>query len=307
MSAETLLEAREVSCLYAGHRAVSQLNLRVTRGECLGLLGVNGAGKSSTLRMLGGVRAPTAGRILIGGLDLQAEPLRARQLLGYLPDVPPLFGEMRVGDFLAFCAELRGVTRLEEAVAHASARCGLQDVTARPIRSLSKGYQQRVGIAQAIVHEPAVLILDEPSVGLDPRQLHEMRALVKALAVERAVVLSTHLLAEVETTCSRVAIIHQGQLVHEAPVVAAALQLSLVLRDTGPLAARLGTIDGVLAVTAGGAGRWVLTVREEAVAEAIARAALDGHWGLRRLEALTSPLEATFLALTVKRDLACSG
>lgn len=307
MSAEILLEAHEVSCFYGRHRAVSQLSLRVARGECLGLLGLNGAGKSSTLRMLGGVRAPAAGRILVAGLNLQTEPLGARRRLGYLPDLPPLFGEMRVGDYLSFCADLRCVPQRADAVARASARCGLQDVSARQIRSLSKGYQQRIGIAQAIVHEPEVLILDEPSVGLDPRQLHEIRALVKALAVDRAVVLSTHLLAEVESICTRVAILHQGQLVHEAPVAAGQLQLVLMLKNTARLSAELAAIDGVLEVVAGGTGRWVLAVRDEQVAEAIARAALDGQWGLRRLEALGSPLEATFLALTVKGDVACSG
>jgi len=307
MSAEILLEAREVSCSYGRHRAVSALSLRVARGECLGLLGLNGAGKSSTLSMLAGVRAPSDGRILIGGLDLQTEPLAARRRLGYLPDVPPLFAEMRVEEYLGFCADLRAVPQRADAVARASARCGLQDVGTRQIRSLSKGYQQRIGIAQAIVHEPEVVILDEPSVGLDPRQLHEIRALVKALAADRAVVLSSHLLAEIESTCTRVAILHHGQLVHEAPVAAGQLQLVLVLRDTAPRATRLAAIDGVLAVSAGGTGRWVLDVRDDQVAEAIARAALDEQWGLRRLEALTSPLEATFLALTVKGDVACLG
>lgn len=296
-----------MSCYYGRHRAVSQLSLRVARGECLGLLGLNGAGKSSTLSMLAGVRAPAAGCILVGGLDLQTEPLAARRRLGYLPDVPPLFAEMRVGEYLGFCADLRAVSRRADAVARASARCGLQDVSARLIRSLSKGYQQRIGIAQAIVHEPEVVILDEPSVGLDPRQLQEIRALVKALAAERAVVLSSHLLAEVESTCTRVAILHQGQLVHEGPVATGQLQLVLVLRDTAVQPAQLAAIDGVLAVSAHGAGRWVLEVRGEQVAEAIARAALDGQWGLRRLEALTSPLEAKFLALTVKGDVTCCG
>lgn len=305
MTAEILLEAREVSCVFGRHLAVSGLSLRLGRGECLGLLGINGAGKSSTLRMLSGVKAPRTGQILVGGFDLAREPLRARAQLGYLPDVPPLFPEMRVADYLSFCAGLRAVADCAGAVASAAARCDLQDVLGREIRTLSKGYQQRIGIAQAIVHEPPVLILDEPSVGLDPRQLRDMRALVKALSANRAVVLSTHLLAEAEHLCTRVAIIHRGRLVHESAVNPAEHHLLLVVQETSLRAAQLTAISGVLAATGSAPGRWLLRVRDEAVAEEIAREALAGQWGLRRLEAVGSPLEDTFLALTVREPQAC--
>lgn len=305
MTADILLEARNLTCVFGRHRAVSDLSLRVRRGECLGLLGVNGAGKSSTLKMLSGVVAPRAGQVFVGGFDLQRTPLKARAQLGYLPDVPPLFSDMRVRGYLEFCAGLRAVADRPRAVASAAARCDLQDVLDREIRSLSKGYQQRVGIAQAIVHEPPVLILDEPSVGLDPRQLREMRALVKTLTSQRAVVLSTHLLSEVEHLCTHVAIIHRGLLVHEADVSVRGSQLRLVVRKAALEPARLTNIPGVLAASPAGPGCWLLTVHEEAVAEEIARVAVDEVWGLRRLEAVGSALEETFLSLTVREPPSC--
>ena len=305
MTADILLDARNLTCVFGRHRAVSNLSLRVRRGECLGLLGVNGAGKSSTLKMLGGVMAPRLGQVLVGGFDLQRAPLEARAQLGYLPDVPPLFTDMNVRDYLGFCAALRAVADRQRAVESAAARCDLQEVMGREIRTLSKGYQQRIGIAQAIVHDPSVLILDEPSVGLDPRQLRDMRSLVKTLAADRAVVLSTHLLAEVEHLCTHVAIIHRGLLVHEAGVATGDSLLRLVVRDATLEPARLVNIPGVLSASPAGQGCWLLAVHDEVVAEEIARVAVAEAWGLRRLEAVGSPLEETFLSLTVREPPSC--
>ncbi len=197
--------------------AVRGVSLTLYAGDVLGLLGLNGAGKSTTLRMLAGCLVPHRGSVHIAGHSLNDEPMAARAELGYLADLPPLYDDMRVDAYLHLCARLRGVTRQDVSlrVAAVIEECKLAEVARRRISKLSKGFRQRVGIAQAIVHAPAVLLLDEPSNGLDPQQQEELRSLIKRQGTQRAVIFSTHLLGEVQACCSRVAIMHHGQLMAE--------------------------------------------------------------------------------------------
>lgn len=212
------LSARGLGRRFGARCAVSEVSLQLRRGEVLGLLGENGAGKSTTLQLLAGVLAPDEGKVEVCGFDLRRDSLKARARIGFLPDVPPLYRDMRVDDYLFFAARLRLVSpaRLGNALAKAKRRCGLEDAGRRIIGTLSKGYQQRVGVAQAIVHEPDVIILDEPTVGLDPAQLRDMRALVRELGDAHSVILSTHLLSEVESVCDRVEIMHHGRVVYDS-------------------------------------------------------------------------------------------
>lgn len=195
--------------------ALHDLSFEVRRGEVLGFLGPNGAGKSTTMQILSGNLAPSTGRVLINGVDMLKEPRQAKAALGYLPDQPPLYRELTVNEYLQYCARLRRIPRAERrlAIERAKQRCGLDEVGRRLIGNLSKGYQQRVGIAQAIVHMPALVILDEPTVGLDPIQMREIRALIRELSAEHGVILSTHILPEIQATCDRVQIINKGQLI----------------------------------------------------------------------------------------------
>ena len=204
-----------------GHRmAVDNISLKVRRGEVLGLLGVNGAGKSTTMNMLAGIQMPDAGIISVGKYSLTDNPMLARGSLGYLPEQPPVYPELTVDEYLTYCAQLRRVStaQLYDSVDQSKKRCGLESSGRRLIRNLSKGYQQRVGIAQAIIHKPDIIILDEPTVGLDPVQIVEIRKLIRELGNDHSVILSTHILPEVQSVCDRVMILRQGKVVHDAPI-----------------------------------------------------------------------------------------
>jgi ABC-2 type transport system ATP-binding protein len=217
-----MIKVERLTKRYGGLAAVRDLSFEVARGEVVGFLGPNGAGKTTTMRILTGFLAASSGRVEVAGFDPALQPLPARRAVGYLPETPPLYPEMRVDDYVRYVAAINDVPRRRRGaqVDRALAACGLFDVRRRVIRTLSKGFRQRVGLAQAIVHEPAVLVLDEPSSGLDPIQIGEIRELIRRLAAEegRTVILSTHLLAEVEAICQRVLIIAYGQLRLDAPL-----------------------------------------------------------------------------------------
>jgi len=190
------------------------------RGDVLGLLGLNGAGKSTTLRILAGTLTPDSGQVTINGFSMTEAPLEARQRVGFLPDTPPLYNDMRVADYLHFCASIRRVNKatIAEKLEAALGLCDLHSVARQRIAQLSKGFRQRVGLAQALIHEPDVLLLDEPSNGLDPNQMQGMRSIISRSGEKRAVIFSTHLLNEAKTVCNRIAVVHQGRLIHEADV-----------------------------------------------------------------------------------------
>lgn len=211
------LSARGLCRDYGGATVVHEIDLQLKQNEVLGLLGPNGAGKSTIIRMLTGNLAPSKGCVEICGADLIEQPRIAKTHMGYLPEVPPLYQEMTVNELLRFVAQLHRVGKLElqSALDHVKAQCGLSDRGSQLIGTLSKGLQQRVGIAQAIIHRPKVIILDEPTVGLDPNQAREVRQLISGLAKTSSVIFSTHILSEVENVCDRVNIIHQGRLVYD--------------------------------------------------------------------------------------------
>jgi ABC-2 type transport system ATP-binding protein len=218
-----VIEAQEVTKRYGEFLAVDHVSFTAGAGEVVGFLGPNGAGKTTTMRILTGFLPATDGTARIDGHDIFEDPLAARRAIGYLPETPPLYPEMDVESYLHYVAKLKDVPRgrRREGVERALERCGLAEVHRRVIGALSKGFRQRVGIAQAIVHDPKVLILDEPTVGLDPIQIREIRALIADLAAEeggRTIVLSTHILPEVEAICRRVILIHRGRKVLDAPI-----------------------------------------------------------------------------------------
>ncbi len=214
--APLILSARNLTRRFGQREVIHDVTLELRRGEVLGLLGHNGAGKSTTLQMLSGALLPHSGQIEICGFDLLRQPAQAKARTGFLPETPPLYREMQVDSYLIFAARLHRVPRMQiaGALAETKRRCGLQDSGKTIIGTLSKGYQQRVGIAQALIHQPDVVILDEPTVGLDPAQIRDIRALIRELGDAHSVILSTHLLGEVESICDRVEIMHHGRLIY---------------------------------------------------------------------------------------------
>lgn len=213
---EITLAARNLKRRFGKRQVIQDVSLKLRRGEVLGLLGHNGAGKTTTLQMLTGCLLPDSGGIEVCGIDLLRRPALAKAHLGYLPETPPLYRELSVNHFLTFAARVRGVKTADvpAALALSRQRCGLEAVGEKIIATLSKGYQQRVGIAQAIIHQPAVIVLDEPTVGLDPAQIRDIRSLIRELGNHSSVILSTHLLGEVESICDRVEIMHHGKLIY---------------------------------------------------------------------------------------------
>lgn len=204
-----------VTKAYANQQAVANLSFEVPKGTILGFLGPNGAGKTTTMRMITGVMAPSSGRIEVAGFDTVKQSMEARRRIGYLPETPPLYNELTVRSYLDFVGRLKGIKdrKLRKArIEEVAESCGIQDVLNKTPNKLSKGYRQRVGIAQALMHKPEVIILDEPTIGLDPRQIQETRNLIKSLGGEHTVILSTHILPEVQMTCDRVIIINKGQI-----------------------------------------------------------------------------------------------
>ncbi len=306
MEGEILIEARQLSRRYGPTLAVSDLNLTLRKGEIIGLLGPNGAGKSTTLKMLAGCLAPSAGDIRIKGISLREEPKLAKTHLGYLPEQPPVYPELSVDEYLDYCAGLHGMTRAARAAAVAQSKnaCGLNEAARRNIGNLSKGFQQRVGLAQAIIHRPPVIILDEPTVGLDPNQIREIRALIVELGQSHSVILSSHILPEIQAVCQRVMIISRGRRVYNEPVADAAAFDSVTVRLRRGSKALLASVPGAGTVTEIGEGRYrVAVIPGTDPREAIAEAAARRDWGLIELRAEQKTLEEIFVELTSGEDL----
>jgi gliding motility-associated transport system ATP-binding protein len=296
---------------YAGHTAIQDLNFEVSRGEIMGFLGPNGAGKSTTMRILAGFMPPTSGRASIAGFDVFAQSLKARAHLGYMPENVPLYSDMRVTEYLNYRAGLKGVAhrRVSERVGDVKELCGLKDVERKLIGTLSKGYRQRVGLADALVAEPDLLILDEPTIGLDPNQIRQVRELIKNLGKQHTILLSTHILPEVEMTCSRVIIVHKGRI--EACDTPENL-LGKVRQAGGvELEAKVGNdngeeelkkIPGVRDVVSDGDDDWKkFSLRVESgadVREEVFRLAVQRHWTVRELTQQRGTLEDVFVELT---------
>lgn len=296
---------------YSGVTALDNINFEVAKGEIVGFLGPNGAGKSSTMRILSTFMPPTSGSVRIAGFDVFEQSMQARQHLGYMPENVPLYGEMRVGEYLKYRAGLKGLggRRLRERVGDVQELCNLQEVENRIISTLSKGYRQRVGLADALVHDPSLLILDEPTIGLDPNQIRQVRELIQNLGKRHTILLSSHILPEVEATCTRVIIINKGKIeASDTPQ-----NLSQQLRTSGGirLEAKTGTdngreelakIAGVKDVTVEKEGDWeVFLLRVDAgldLREEVFRLASDRKWTLRELTHRKATLEDVFVELT---------
>ena len=303
ISSTTVL-THQLSRWFGARSAVLELNLELKKGEVLGFLGPNGAGKTTTMRMLTGNLAPSAGSSSIGGIDLLDEPKAAKQLSGYLPEDPPLYHEVNVDEYLALAARLHRVAKseLKNNIEQAKQRCGLNEVSKQLIGSLSRGYQQRVGLAQAIIHNPEVVILDEPTVGLDPIQMREIRTLIRELGGAHSVILSTHILPEVESVCDRVIIMHQGKGVYSGSINALremreGHSLQLGLRNP-PQTAQL-QMPGVIAVEKIADTLFTIQFNPDAdPSEALVKAAAAQGWELYQINRQRANLEDVFVQLT---------
>lgn len=297
---EPLVRVTDLCRRFGRQVALSGMNLALERGEVLGLLGPNGAGKTTALRILSGNLAPSSGRVEIDGLDLTRRPLAAKRRLGYLPERPPLYPELRVDEYLRFCAQLRGMprARVAAAVAEAKRRCALEDVGRRPIAKLSKGFRQRIGIAQAMVHRPSLLILDEPTEGLDPVQIREVRALVRELATDSGVIFSSHILPEVQAVCDRVAILNQGRVIYTDRLAAdpqtRVWRVRLASSADPDTVAALGCVEESSALRK---DLFRVVLKTDVGSEDLARECVQAGLGLRELTAERSNLERVFFGL----------
>jgi len=305
MSMDSLITVENLYRYYGELCAVHDLCFEVRRGEVLGFLGPNGAGKSTTMRMIGGNLAPSAGRVLINGIDILDQPMLAKAELGYLPETPPLYRDLTVDEYLVYCARINRIPRAQQraAIDSAKERCGLTEVGRRLIANLSKGYQQRVGIAQAIIHSPLVVLLDEPTVGLDPIQIREIRSLIRDVANEHSVVLSTHILPEVQSVCDRVQIINRGRLVLNESIEQMREKLQattlLVALRVMPSIGELESIEGVQGAEVIDDGR--ARIRFDACddpSDMIVEQAVVNGWGLHELTPERMTLEQVFVDIT---------
>jgi ABC-2 type transport system ATP-binding protein len=309
MTGETLVAVERLSRRYGQTQAVDAVSFTLARGQVLGFLGLNGAGKSTTMRMLAGVLAPDAGRIMINGADLLDQPRQAKQAIGYLPEQPPLYHELTVDEQLRYSARLHGLDRAasRRAMARVKERCGLADVGQRLTGNLSKGYRQRVGIAQALLHDPPVLILDEPTVGLDPVQTREIRTLIRELGQDRGVMLSTHLLPEVQATCSHVQIMRAGRLAFAGALADLRQQQQSTSVRVGlnapPPVAELAQWPAITRVEDLGGGQFRLHHAAGAAPHAaLLEQARAGGWDLWELTPEQRSLEQIFIELTLERE-----
>ena len=303
------VEAISLTRLYGGREAVSNVSFNLSKGEVLGFLGPNGAGKSTTMKMLTGNLAPSFGSVKICGIDMIEQPKEAKALIGYLPEMRPLYKEFTVDEYLTIAARLHRVnsSHIKKAVEFAKERCGLGHMSKRLIENLSNGYQQRVGIAQAIIHNPMVVILDEPTVGLDPIQIRDIRSLIRELGNDHSVIISTHILPEVEMVCDHVQIIDQGKLVFNGPIEVLKRQrmgnkLLVGLRNMPTLDALL-KVAGVTEVEAVSGELVRIRFTEDAMpAEAIVEAAVKNKWGLFQIAPDQTSLEDVFVQLTYQEQ-----
>lgn len=302
-----MIEVSHLSKNYGERRAIADLNFKIDKGDVVGFLGPNGAGKSTTMKIITGFMAPTSGEAKVCGYDVFLNPIEVKKRIGYLPETPPLYPEMLVEDYLRFVAELKQVPseKLKTFVDRALEKAQLTHVRRRLIRNLSKGFKQRVGIAQALVSDPEVLVLDEPTVGLDPKQVAEIRDLIKELRGEHTVILSTHILPEVQASCNRVIIIHEGQIVAQESIEqisklsSGTIMLNIRTRKHGVLESKLSALDGVSHVETLSSQQYKLTIDDdEDVIESVAREVMNSGLGLLELAPAHANLEDVFLKLT---------
>jgi len=314
-----MIEVEGLTKRYGPTLAVSEVSFEVRKGEVLGFLGPNGAGKTTTMRVITGYLPPSAGKVRVAGVDVVEEPLEAKRHTGYLPESPPVYPDMTVVEYLAFVARIKGVPRgeVKKRVDEVCEKCAITDVRDRQIGKLSKGYRQRVGLAQALIHNPDVLILDEPTAGLDPKQIIETRDLIRGFAGQHTVVLSTHILPEVSKTCQRVVVINAGKIVAEGSPEDLKHRLegfeAVLVTAEGPqeeMKSKLERVSGVNLVEPREVvdGRATFEVHAEKgndVRAELARAIVESQWKLFELKTSGMSLEDIFLKLTTE-DMAVS-
>ena len=311
-----MITVNELTKRYARNIAVDHISFEVLKGQIVGFLGPNGAGKTTTMRMLTCFLPPTSGGATVAGYDVLEQPLEVKKRIGYLPESPPLYPEMETGEYLTFVGKLKGLSgaELKKRVDYVCERCAVADVRNKLLGRLSKGYRQRVGLAQAIIHNPDVLVLDEPTAGLDPKQINETRDLIKGLAGDHTIILSTHILPEVEQTCEQVVIISKGKLVATDSVTnlqnrargAESLLVEVGARDgavdAAVVVARLQQIPGVsraqLKTTHGTRNVFEVESQKGFVRGELARAVVQAGWDLNELRPAAVSLEEIFLQLT---------
>jgi ABC-2 type transport system ATP-binding protein len=311
-----MISVKQLTKKYARNLAVDHISFEVQKGQIVGFLGPNGAGKTTTMRMLTCFMPPTSGGATVAGFDVLEQPLEVKKRIGYLPESPPLYPEMETGEYLTFVGRLKGLSgaELKKRVDYVCERCAVADVRNKLLGRLSKGYRQRVGLAQAIIHNPDVLVLDEPTAGLDPKQINETRDLIKGLAGDHTIILSTHILPEVEQTCEQVVIISKGKLVATDSVTnlqnrargAESLLVEVGARDgavdAAVVVARLQQIPGVsraqLKTTHGTRNVFEVESQKGFVRGELARAVVQAGWDLNELRPAAVSLEEIFLQLT---------
>jgi ABC-2 type transport system ATP-binding protein len=312
-----MITVSDLTKRYARHTAVDNISFNVEKGQIVGFLGPNGAGKTTTMRILTCFMPPTSGTAHVAGFDVLEQPLEVKKRIGYLPENPPLYPEMSTTEYLSFVGSLKGLSgaELRQRIDYVADRCAIADVRDKLLGKLSKGYRQRVGLAQAIIHNPDVLILDEPTAGLDPKQINETRDLIKSLAGDHTIVLSTHILPEVEQICQQVIIINKGKLVATDSVNnlqnrargVESLLLEVAGRngniDPAAVQRRLEQINGIsrVAVKDNRHNRWIFELdsrKDTLVRGDLARAVVEGGWDLNELRTAAVSLEEVFLQLT---------
>ncbi|OFW00818.1 MAG: MFS transporter [Acidobacteria bacterium RIFCSPLOWO2_12_FULL_59_11] len=312
-----MIEVQGLTKRFGRTVAVEDLNFSVHQGEILGFLGPNGAGKTTTMRVITGFLPPTLGKVMVAGYDVMQEPLEAKRRVGYLPETPPLYTDMRVDEMLAFAARLKGVPKgeLRQHIEETAEKTAITDVRKKIVGHLSKGYRQRVGLAVALIHNPEVIVLDEPTAGLDPKQIIETRKLIQSLAGEHTIILSTHILPEAANTCSRVMIINGGRLVAEDTPENLTARLrgfeTMKLLVEGPqneVRERLSQVVGVKEVVPGPVSNGsfefsVQMVAGQDVRTELSRAVVESGWGLLELRPVGMSLEDIFLRLTTTESL----
>lgn len=303
-----MIEAKSLSKSYGNRMAIDKVSFEVKKGEIVGFLGPNGAGKTTTMKILTGYMAPNKGEVFLDGLNISRFPLEAKKKMGYLPEIPPLYLDMYVEDFLRYVAWLKQCEKqkIPQLVQSAMEKTGLLSVQCRLIRNLSKGFKQRVGLAQALVSDPEILILDEPTAGLDPRQVVEIRDLLKGLKGQHTIILSTHILSEVQISCDRVIIINEGQIITEDSLegldkkMSAKRQLVLKVRKpSSDLMEKLTQLEAVLEAREKGSSLIELDISaEKDVNEKIAEVVVKGGFGLLEMREKGFDLEDVFIRLT---------
>ena len=306
-----MIQASSLTKQYGSRKAISDVSFTVNKGEIVGFLGPNGAGKTTTMKILTGYMAPNQGEVHLDGIDVFKEPFIAKQKLGYLPEIPPVYFDMNVEDYLKYvaCLKLCPKQKIPKLVEKAIKKANLQDVRKRLIQNLSKGFKQRTGLAQALVSDPEILILDEPTVGLDPKQVIEIRETLKQLKGQHTIILSTHILSEVQISCDRVIIINEGKIITEDSLeglsrkMRAKRQILLkVKKASDDLASKIKSIKGVLSAQRTSSGFELDVEPEESINEEVAKVVISGSYGLIELQERAFNLEDVFIRLTNKED-----